>query len=290
MTNSDSEIISVPSNAAVFQITLSNSTVTDTQIVYDNLCLVVADTVSQFVPYTGQTYHITFPTEAGTVYGGYIDVINRKLVPQVELITLDGVVNKMTGKFGDTNDGNACLFSTNIGLRTQYDNKSISNVFKNEPLLSYNRMPLYSFFGGSESSRTISFVFPPNTTVADANAWLAEQLANGTPVVVTRHIAEPIHYPLTPTEIKTLLGQNNIWADCGNTEVTYRADTTLYIKRLTESDTDMVADANIVSGQYFMVGNDLYKATVNIASGASVIVGTNATKVSLAQALNEINQ
>ena len=177
------------------------------------------------------TYPITFPAEAGTVYGGYIDVINGELIPQIELITLDGAVNKMSGKFGDTNEGNACLFSTAIGLRTQYDNKSISNVFKNEPSLSYNRMPLYSFFGGSGSARTISFVFPPNTTVEDANAWLAEQLANGTPVVVTRHIAEPIHYPLTPTEIKTLLGQNNIWADTGDTEVEYRADVTKYIDR-----------------------------------------------------------
>ena len=129
----------------------------------------------------------------------------------------------------------------------------------------------------------------PSTWISDRDVY-----ASGTtPTIgaqVVYELAEPIHYPLTPTEIKTLLGQNNIWADTGDTEVEYRADTTLYIKRLTESDTDMVADANIVSGQYFMVGTDLYKATVNIASGASVVVGTNATKISLAQALNEINQ
>lgn len=90
-------------------------------------------------------------------------------------------------------------------------------------------------------------------------------------------------------EIKSLLGVNNVWSDAGDVEVEYRADTKLYIKRLTDSDTDMIADSNITSGQYFMVGNDLYKATVNIASGAQIVVGTNATKVSLSEALNEIN-
>ena len=70
----------------------------------------------------------------------------------------------------------------------------------------------------------------------------------------------------------------------------YRADTKLYIERLTEPDADMIADANIVSGQYFLVGNSLYLATSNIASGGQVIVGTNAIRKSLSEALNEINQ
>ena len=101
--------------------------------------------------------------------------------------------------------------------------------------------------------------------------------------------AQGTEYQLEPHEVASLLGTNNIFADTGDTEVEYRADTKLYIERLTEPDADMIADANIVSGQYFMVGNSLFKATANIASGAQVIVGTNATRKSLAQALNEIN-
>jgi hypothetical protein len=44
-------------------------------------------------------------------------------------------------------------------------------------------------------------------------------------------LATPITYTLTPTEIKSLLGDNNIWADAGDTTVTYRADTKLYIDK-----------------------------------------------------------
>ena len=38
-----------------------------------------------------------------------------------------------------------------------------------------------------------------------------------------------------------------------------------------------------------MVGNNLYKATANIANGAQIIVGTNCISKSLSEALNEIN-
>ena len=122
-------------------------------------------------------------------------------------------------------------------------------------------------------------------TTALARQWLIDNNCE-----FVAKLATPVTYQLTAQEIKTLLGTNNIWANTGDTEVEYRADVTLYIGRLTEPDADMIADANITSGSYFMVGNDLYRATANIASGASVIVGTNAIKVSLATALNEINQ
>ena len=39
-------------------------------------------------------------------------------------------------------------------------------------------------------------------------------------------------YTLTTEQVVTLLGQNNIWADCGDTSVTYRADIQLYINKM----------------------------------------------------------
>ena len=97
-------------------------------------------------------------------------------------------------------------------------------------------------------------------------------------------------FTVTPQEVPTLYGSNTVYADSGDVEVEYRADTKLFIERLTAPDSaDMIADANITSGQYFMVGNSLYKATANIANGAQIIVGTNCIRKSLSEALNEIN-
>lgn len=97
-------------------------------------------------------------------------------------------------------------------------------------------------------------------------------------------------YSLDPVEVTTLKGNNTIWADCGSVSTDYVADTTLYIAKLTGSaDSDMVAGANIASGDYFMVGNTLYLATAAISAGASIVPGTNCTATNLAEALNAIN-
>lgn len=125
--------------------------------------------------------------------------------------------------------------------------------------------------------------------------WISDRdvYADGTTPTIGAQVvnigAQGVTVQLEPHEVKSLYGVNNIWADTGDSAVEYRADTKLYINRLTEPDADMIADANITSGQYFMVGNSLYLATANIASGGQVIVGTNAIRKSLSEALNEIN-
>lgn len=59
--------------------------------------------------------------------------------------------------------------------------------------------------------------------------------------------------------------------------------------RQADPDADMIADSNIVSGQFFTSGNTLYKATANIASGTAIVVGKNAVRKPISEALNEIN-
>lgn len=225
------------------------------------------------------TYPITFPSEAGVVYGAYIDVINGVLTVERVAVIYDG-----------TEGYSNSYFPTVLCTKELPTGKGGGNTF----LCSH--LPTGTYYADFSNSvkRTIQFGHCDTVwNVASANelkAKIAEQYANGTPVTFVYELAEPIHYPLTPQEITSLLGQNNLWANTGDTEVEYRADTKLYIERLTAPDSaDMIADANITSGQYFMVGNSLYKATANIANGGAIIVGTNCTRVSLAQALNEIN-
>lgn len=50
-------------------------------------------------------------------------------------------------------------------------------------------------------------------------------------VQVVYELATSVTYQLTANEVQTLLGENNIWADSGDVEVTYRADTKLYIDK-----------------------------------------------------------
>lgn len=68
-------------------------------------------------------------------------------------------------------------------------------------------------------------------TVAGVQSWFAENVTQ-----LMYPLATPITYHLTPQEITSLLGTNNVWANTGNSDVEYRADTKMYItKKITEA-------------------------------------------------------
>ena len=50
-------------------------------------------------------------------------------------------------------------------------------------------------------------------------------------VYLTYRVKTPQTYQLTPQEVDTLLGQNNVWSD-GDVYVLYPADTKLYILKV----------------------------------------------------------
>jgi hypothetical protein len=159
-------------NKLVDNVALSHYTDASTTVYYDESGFFdgVA-TASDFIPYAGNLYHITFPTEAGTVYGGTFDV-------------LSGVLTVTKGF-----------------------------------IQSYNGEAL------------------PSPWISDRDVY-AQGATPTTGAEVCYTLAEPITYQLTPTEVKSLLGQNNIFADTGDTAVTYRADIQRYIdKKLSTQST-----------------------------------------------------
>lgn len=127
----------------------------------------LGSTATAYEPYQGETYDITFPSEAGTVYGGSLDVT--------------------TG------------------------------------MLTVDRAQIASYAGDTL----------PSTWISDRDVYSAGATPT-TGAQVVYELATSQTYQLTPTEIRTLLGQNNIWADTGDTTVTYCADTKLYIQQLTK--------------------------------------------------------
>ena len=247
---------------------------------YSNICPITGHTETNVVvsPTTdaqdGTTYPITFPTEAGTVYGGYVDVTRGKLV-----------VDRASADMGQLSwtqyPQNANVYYT-AGLqlkKTGVDN-FISEAFtySNQPAAS---LPVGKMRGLS-NSKTV-YVALDVTSVEDFRTAV-----DGLKIIY--ELNTPITYQLTPQQITTLLGINNVWADTGDVEVEYRADTKLYIEQLTKpTEDDMTANANIASGKFFMIGNRLFLSTSAIASGDTINPGTNCTELSLADALNNLN-
>jgi len=111
--------------------------------------------------------------------------------------------------------------------------------------------------------------------------------------VIVYPLATPITYTLTASQIRTLLGQNNIWADAGPISVEYTADTKMYIDSQTRAtrsliagiETTMTASRPYAAGDLLIVGDTLYKAAASIASGATLTPGTNVTPTTVAEQL-----
>lgn len=238
---------------------------------------------TSYEPYTGSQISVTFPSSAGTVYGGTL-TINPDRTGQL-------VVDRAMATF----DGTETWYADSGRYRTRLiDSKVISGrsaVLSNIGYFSATLIVPGTTFLNPVNGVGNIYYYPPSSiaTLDEFKDWLSE---NNLQIVYP--LATPITYTLTPTEIDgiltTLYGTNNIWADCGDVDVTYAADTKLYIEHLIQpTEDDMTADNAIASGTFFMIGNNLYLATSQIAAGATITPGTNATQLSLADALNQLN-
>lgn len=222
---------------------------------------------------TEQRASISF-SSAGTVYGGTLDVKSG-------VLTVTHVLANVSDRSNWTklSSQDHTFYSTFTGKAYGRDNV-ISDSYKQPPSTSGY---VDGQINGSPSNTAIYITDYRYSTASDF-------MANCGDVQFVYPLATPLTYQLTPTQINSLLGENNVWSDTGETEVIYRADTSLYIQKLTGStEDDMVANQNIAIHKYFMVGNQLYYSTSAITTGQKIVVGTNCTLTNLADALNALN-
>lgn len=169
--------------------------------------------------------HISIPL-GQTVYGGTVDVVGGKVV--VECVK--SALTSFIGAWGVTGSGYYGVYTSISDCERDPYNKGYyfkCNRFAFSKL-GYDQMPLYSFCGGSGALTTLTFILPSTiTSLAEANAWLVDN-----PTEFTYNLATPITIDLTPEQLTTLLGQNNVWSDSGDVDVTYRADIQKYITKV----------------------------------------------------------
>lgn len=272
------ESYTIPSGGAFIRITFrvfENSNVTPSNFANVQLEL---GSATDYEPYQGNTYTITFPTEAGTVYGGTLDVTNGVLTvdrAMVDLGSLAWSYNVSYERF------------TSISLSAFIKRPSANFEIANLLCEIYSARAITNF----SENNIIGAAISGNIQVKDTRYSSVDdfiQVVTGLKLVY--ELATPVLYQLTPQEVTTLLGVNNIWADCGGVSVEYPADTKLYIERINApTDDDMTADTQIDNGKYFLIGNTLYLSTTVIPAGDTIIPGTNCTKTNLAAALNALN-
>ena len=171
------------------------------------------------------TYSITFPDAAGTVYGGTLDVTNGVLTVDMAKIVLNGTQQISKENWKPQAKSVGWIYPYDLTRNIVGTGAVLQNI-KCDTLPSMPFNSLQSINGpgialASNQTYGISVMYP-NTTLTTAsaiNAFLAEH-----PIDVVYELATPQTYQLTPTEVTTLLGENNIWSDADNITMTYFAD------------------------------------------------------------------
>lgn len=180
--------------ASWIRIVVSNGETVD-ETIYPTVYL---DNSTDFVKSAYDALIISWSDSAGTVYGGTLDVVRGKLR-----------VTHTSVRLGDTPQSRWAMTSASRRFYCSYD-KPLGGV------CICDRYP-YDAGGADKTIRCLATnraIYITNSDYATVEEFYAAE--QDTQIVY--ELATPIEYDLDPVTINTLLGQNNVWADCGEVE------------------------------------------------------------------------
>ena len=161
--------------------------------------------------------------DAGTVYGGVLDVITGVLTVTMASVDLGSLTwnaeAPSIGKFRSNYTGTMPVFNDRLPA---YTTKFICSAYKSAGIqtYSYSEDGAIYYSNGSVSNPGGNFIRVVDSSKINMSA--ADFTAAVTGEQLVYELYEPITYQLDPEELSTLVGENNIWADCGPVEsITY---------------------------------------------------------------------
>ena len=192
----------------------------------DNLWITISEN-TPYSAYSGTTLSVTFP-DGQTVYGGTVDLVSGELVVDRASLVFDGTQPGMGANWQTKENSTAWWY------QYQLTNHKFPSVLDTVPTFLASSCPVVTpreIINGTNptllevscyNSTSIGIIFRSTdmtlTTAAAVNAYLA---AN--PVQLVYELAEPIEIQLTPQQISTLAGENNVWSNGDSVEITYKA-------------------------------------------------------------------
>lgn len=195
-------------------------------------------------------YSISFG-EAGTVYGGTLDVGSG-------VLTVDRVRKPLISSFAWRTFASAPDMRYATTNATDIPASAIENSIKCDRLGSttqagivYHRVNYgITVYGGQ-----IGCILTGNESLDDFKSIMAD-------AYVVYYLATPQTYQLTPVQVRTLLGENNIYANCGNIEIEYRGDIPNiynYANMVAVANAaNVLADAGVAPGGFGLGGDSLW--------------------------------
>lgn len=226
------------------------------------------------------TVDVAFPSEAGTVYGGTLDLTAGTLTVDRAARTLGSMSWITTSTPHRFNSNTLKNIVKAPGSNSAVADGLICSAYK--AISSNAAGSIAPRSGVSVSETMVTSVRDENYT--DADTWIA---AMGEKMLVYP-LATPIVYQLTPVQIAALEGINTIWADCGPVSVEYIRDTGAVIEAANADTRAMIGEASGVTasrslavGEYVTVGAALYRVTAAVGQGETLVPGTNVVETTV---------
>ena len=292
---------SVPENACYFRIMWYN---TDAYTALGDITSVhpriaYGSSPAYYEAYAGTIIPISWEDEAGTVYGGTLDATTGVLT--VDRAMLDMGAQELVWSKTTNFDSSHWRFYTDSiktvlavpesnSIKTSADCSQYSADAAND---AYLNSPNGVFT--VDTSGNVSVYDERYNDVSDFKTAMSG-------VQFVYPLATPQVYQLSATEVELLVGYNALWCDTGDVSVEYKADTTAFVSNAVNSlanilekiitaniETEMKATKNYTANDLIIANGNLYKASSNIASGATLAVGTNVTATTIAAELASIS-
>lgn len=187
---------------------------------YGTSCILAGvKTAADFQPYLGETVDIDWTDEAGEVYGGYVDFVKGELVDtycNADLASLTWRQRTTSAPYIYSADFSVQFLTEGINSAEQFCDYFPVSYVTGMTRAVLNHLSLYRYGPSTPSDTTCYLAFSDITSLSELNTWLG----NNHPHACYRR-ATNISYNLTPQQIKTLCGTNNIFSDAGITTVKY---------------------------------------------------------------------
>ena len=197
---------------------------------------------SEFTGFVTPSYtetSISWNTETGTVYGGTLDVTTGVLTVTHKMADLGDFTYTAT-----TVGSSTPVFQTNaIADKKPGSTKSVCSIYK---CLNSDRNDLVNNNYAIAPWNTSN-----NNTLGVRDDRYSDASALKTAITGQKIVYEldtPLTYQLTPAQVTSLLGENNVWADTGNAYVTFGADIKSYIDDTVDDKQDEITASGILKG------------------------------------------
>ena len=162
------------------------------------------------------------------IFGGYVDLISGKLVVDKVMVIYDGTE---TWNGANTGTNGSMRFERVLtGVKTPPNTVSTVGIMCNE----FNETTADGTWVGTigVAIDTRGYISVCQTGQQDMTLATFREFLSSNPMEVVYPLATPQTYQLTPQQVNTLVGTNNVWSEQGNIELSYHIPiTNLLVKR-----------------------------------------------------------